>query len=102
MGIWVHIPDAAALGDGVIDINGTEPGTTVIQLYTGWNLIGYPSQTPRVASDTLPSEADMISVFDAGEPYLVRDVTDLGSETLECYNGYWVHVTSDTVWTVEP
>ena len=75
--------------------------TTAIPLYTGWNLVGYPSITPVLASDTLPPMADMISVYDAANPYLIRDVTDMTSEILSCYNGYWVHVTADTMWVID-
>ena len=101
MGLWVHIPDAGSLGDGFIDIEGIMPGTTAIPLYTGWNLVGYPSITPVLASDTLPPVADIMSVYDATNPYMIRDITDMTTETLSCYNGYWIHVTADAMWIVD-
>ena len=102
MGIWLHIPDVDSLGDGFIEINGIMPEARNITLYAGWNLVGYPSLTPSLASDTLPGAVDMIAVYDAAEPGIIRDTTDLSSEMMNCYSGYWVHVTSDTIWFVEP
>jgi len=101
IGLWVHIPDAGSLGDGFIDIEGIMPETTAIQLYIGWNLVGYSPITPALASDALPQEVDMISVYDAAEPYMIRDVTDMTTVTLECYKGVWVHVTANTIWIVD-
>ncbi len=99
-GIWVFIPDMDSLGDGFIRIEGQEPTTTAISLTTGWNLIGYPSMTPEVAANTLPASADIISVFDAGQPYLIRDETDLNLVTMNDGEAYWVHVSSDCIWNV--
>ncbi len=99
-GIWVLIPDAGSLGDGFIRIEGQEPTTTIISLNTGWNLVGYPSMTPEIAVSTLPASADMISVFDAGQPYLIRDEVDLSLVTMNDGEAYWVHVTADAIWNV--
>lgn len=100
-GIWLFIPDMGSLGDGFIRIEGQKPTTTVISLTTGWNLVGYPSMTPEKAANTLPAAADMISVFDAAEPYLVRDETDLNLITMNVGEAYWVRTTSDCIWNVD-
>jgi hypothetical protein len=34
-------------------IEGTEPASTIINLASGWNLVGYPSQTTRSITDVL-------------------------------------------------
>ena len=95
MGFWVKITNPT-----VLTIYGTEPVTTNINLYTGWNLVGYPSDTLVAASATLPAQADMISLFNASQPYLIQDTTDFASTTMTEGEAYWVHVTSDCVWTV--
>ncbi|MCK4267061.1 MAG: hypothetical protein KAX31_07245, partial [Thermoplasmata archaeon] len=81
--------------------SGEYPTETInITLYTGWNLVGYPSFQPELASVVLPPEVDKISVYDISQPYFIRDVSDLSLVVMLVGKGYWVHVTSDTVWTV--
>ena len=103
MGIWLHL--TANGGDQLLTtgVTGDYSGASVdIDLWNGWNLVSYPSATDRTAAATLPGEADMVAVYDGGEPYLVRDVTNLNTVTMTEGNAYWVHVTSDTVWSVDP
>jgi|GEM_PF-6346847 len=102
MGVWLYIPDAASLGDGLIRVAGTDPGTVNIDLWDGWNMVGYPSMTARTALATLPGAADMIAIFDPVQPYRIRQETDLGSVMMEPGHAYLVHVTADTLWTVNP
>ena len=87
---------------GVLTVTGTVPIITDIPLYAGWNLIGYPSQNGKSASDALAGTgADIIAVYNATAPYLVEDRTDLAAVTMSPGEGYWVHVPADTVWTVD-
>jgi hypothetical protein len=102
MGAWLYIPDAVALGDGFIKVAGSDPGVVTIDLRNGWNMVGYPSMTVRSALATLPGAADMIAVFDPVEPYRIREETDLGSVDMEPGHAYLVHVTADSIWTVNP
>ena len=81
-------------------VQGAYPAATVnINLFAGWNLVSYPSATPSLASATLPAEADMVSYYNSGAPYLVTDALP-NAVTFSEGNAYWVHVTSDTVWSV--
>ena len=48
MGFWINMAE-----DATLPISGTEPTTTAIPLYTGWNLIGYPSEAIGVLPDAL-------------------------------------------------
>jgi hypothetical protein len=102
VGLWLFIPDAPSLGDSFIRVAGTRPGVTFIDFKDGWNMVGYPSATARQAIDTLPGVADRIAVFDPVQPYRIREESDLGSVTMEQGRAYWVHVTADAVWAVNP
>jgi hypothetical protein len=100
MGIWVNVTSIAV---NHIDISGGTPGITQITLHAGWNLVGYPSMTNRLASNALAGTgADRIAIFNATYPSLMQDITDLSTVTMVAGNGYWVHVTSDTLWTINP
>jgi hypothetical protein len=91
-------------------INITEPGVnltvqgeilyfTEINLYTGWNLVGYPSLTEETVENALMGTgADQVMVGDTSEPYNVRDVGS--TYIMKPGEGYWVHVPFDTVWII--
>ena len=97
-GLWVHVTD---VGDGFIDLTGGLSGTTSINLYAGWNLVGYTSLNNRLASDALAGTGtDMISIYNGTAPYLIEDRTDLSTVTMQPGEAYWIHVPADTVWTV--
>ncbi len=81
-------------------VTGLYPTSGVgISLKAGWNLVGYPSATNRLASITLPGVADRVSIWNAASPYFV-DYTDKSLVTMSHGNAYWVRVTSDVTWTV--
>ncbi len=98
VGLWVHI---TIPGDNLLTVQGATPVTTNIQLYTGWNMVSYPSATPSQADLTLPAQADIVAVYDGGAPYLITDETDLSLVTMTESNAYWVHVTADCLWSVD-
>lgn len=98
MGVWIKTTSYC-----VLSIDGTVPTTTEIQLMTGWNLVGYPSNL-KVASEALAGTgADMISIYDDTLPGSgsIRDYTDLTGVIMRPNFGYWVHVPADTLWTVD-
>ncbi len=98
MGIWVCITDPGS--DSMLVIEGDVPETIQIPLYTGWNLVGYPSLASAGAAASLPSGVDMMALESLASPYLISDTTDISSVTLESGCGYWVHSTSDTMWDI--
>ncbi|MCK4266550.1 MAG: hypothetical protein KAX31_04660, partial [Thermoplasmata archaeon] len=105
-GVWLHITANALDQDLTFGILGTySAGPVFINLYAGWNLVGYPSATLRQADLTLPtgpSEVDMIAIYNASAAYRITDVSDLTTVTMSEGNAYWVRVVADCIWTVNP
>ena len=92
MGIWVEM---SAHGDK----SGIGSGTTNITLYTGWNLVGYPSSTAQTVSDALNGiPYDIVQTYDNStgniEPLNSGDYMNPGQ-------AYWIHVTADATWSVD-
>ncbi len=99
MGIWLHLTVNGGDQKLSLGIEGSWVESIPINLYAGWNMVGYPCATPQLASDTLPVEADRISVYNNITPF-IQDYADLTLVTMTHGHGYWVHVTSNCVWTV--
>jgi hypothetical protein len=98
MGFWINMAQEVTL-----PIAGTEPITTNIPLYSGWNLVGYPA----VSGSDLPGALSAISgkynlvmafhaddladpwkLFDPAAPVWVNDLT-----AMEPGWGYWIDAT---------
>lgn len=106
MGFWINMDAAATL-----TVVGTEPTTTDIPLYTGWNLIGYPAD----AGDDLPGALDGISgnynlvmayhAADTSDPWKLYEpdvpdwVTDL--DQLDPGWGYWIDMTEGATLSID-
>lgn len=99
MGLWIHITDPGS--DSMLVIEGDDPETIQISLYTGWNLVGYPSLTSAGAADSLPVGVNKMAYESLASPYFITDTSDLSSVTLETGCGYWVHSTSETMWDID-
>jgi hypothetical protein len=98
MGVWLHL--IANGGDQMLttSLAGYYPsGEVVINLYSGWNMVGYPSATPN---QPLPGVADIVSIWQSASPYIMDAVP--GTVNMTHGNAYWIHVTSDTTWTLSP
>jgi hypothetical protein len=102
-GFWIHL--TAAGGDEMLTtgLEGFFPSAVSgIDLFAGWNLVGYPSATTRLASDALAgTSADMIAFHSPAAPYRIGETTDLSSVTMDHGNAYWVRVPADTVWNID-
>ncbi len=101
MGAWLFIPDALALGDGIIRVAGTEPTSTAVNLKAGWNMVGYPARNDSFYDvDDLIADTGATGVdgYNSGAPYGI-DVL-LGSYVLKRGEAYWIRVDSDTIWNV--
>ncbi len=94
VGIWVHNSASETLvapGDSI--------GSTSIELYKGWNLVGYPSNNKtRTVSDVLSGISyDYVQMYNATSGQMVT----LGpSDIMMPGNGYWIHATAAGTWTV--
>jgi parallel beta-helix repeat protein len=104
MGLWVHMTAADTL-----DVVGTVPVTTTINLHTGWNLVGYASEATRSLPEVLSAngctdyslvyayhanDAVQWKLFDLAMPF-GNDLTDLAPGW-----GYWIWVNADCSWSV--
>ncbi len=101
MGVWLWI--TANGGDQMLTtgLTGDYSATAVvISLYAGWNMVGYPTATSRAESATLPAEADLVASWQAASPYITQHAK--GATMMVEGNAYWVHVTTDCTWTVQP
>ncbi|MEW5937690.1 MAG: hypothetical protein AB1665_07725, partial [Candidatus Thermoplasmatota archaeon] len=97
MGVWIHIVSA---GDGFIRVSGTDPLSTSISLYAGWNLIGYPAtddSTYTVGQLKTATGATYVEGFSA-TTYKTSVLLD--TYVLKKGEAYWVYVPADTTWTV--
>jgi parallel beta-helix repeat protein len=100
MGFWVRITQP---GDTIFVYNGSQPAVSQqITLQSGWNLVGYPSQTSYIRSEGLnnlafDSEVEAIWSYNAE----TRTWEEMGEgDSFEIGGGYWVLSRDNTVWDV--
>ena len=96
MGFWINITESWVN----LTVMGNELTSTSINLYAGWNLVGYPSLTEKNISDALVGTGyDRVEGFNTTAPYRISQCAD--SYMMKPGEGYWVHVPADTVWIVD-
>jgi len=96
MGLWVYI---TSVGDAKLTVYGDYATSTSISLKAGWNLVGYPAQTSKNITSALGGINDVpVEGYNANSTYLISQLP--GSYMMKPGEGYWVHVASDMVWTV--
>jgi parallel beta-helix repeat protein len=94
---WVHITEPGI----TLTVKGDKFGSTLsLPLKAGWNLVGYPSLTPKSISVALAGTGyDSVEGYNASDPYRTS-VLD-GSYMMKPGEGYWVHVPADSIWVVD-
>ncbi len=101
MGVWLHL--TANAGDQMLTTTATGyyPSSAVnIQLYAGWNLVGYPSATSRTLTDAFDgTNADMAAVYSSTTPWIL-DIALPSLDMMSHGNGYWIRVPADVIWSV--
>jgi hypothetical protein len=103
MGFWLYVNAS----DYLITA-GRVPNSTIINLYAGWNLVGYPSYTDRFLGDALSgTNWESVQFFDSSDasdhwkhnrttkPSHLNDLDEMKTG-----RGYWVFVIMDCTWTV--
>jgi hypothetical protein len=97
MGFWINITEPGVF----LTLKGQIPNNTVIPLYAGWNLVGYPTlnDTMTVGNALWGTGADRVEVCDALAPYRLREVGS--TYIMKPGEGYWVHVPADATWVVD-
>ncbi|MCK5398162.1 MAG: hypothetical protein KAJ33_07935, partial [Thermoplasmata archaeon] len=99
MGVWLHL----TASDGTLSTGMTGDYSAVpvsIDLYAGWNLVGYPTANNEFADAALAGTgATWIAAWQLAAPY-VADTTDLPNTPMIEGEAYWVYVPVDVTWTV--
>lgn len=103
-GYWI---DMEAAGD--LTVTGLHPISTVIDLCSGWNLVGYPSVSEKPVTEVLaPIEGkyDLVYAYDASD---AEDVwkkynpnVPVGNDLEEMWPwyGYWIRMTEPATLTI--
>jgi hypothetical protein len=95
-GFWINITESNVN----LTVSGPIKTSTSINLYAGWNLVGYPSLTYETVANALwGTGADKVMVCDTSEPYHIKEVGP--TYVMKPGEGYWVHVPADTVWVID-
>jgi hypothetical protein len=97
IGFWINTTEPGV----TLIVSGDLPTSTSIPLYTGWNLVGYPSLVERdIATALVGTGYDLpVEGYNATAPYHISPLAD--TYMMKPGEGYWVHVPADTVWVVD-
>jgi M6 family metalloprotease-like protein len=99
MGVWIYV---TTVGDGFLNVSGSVPASTAIQLRAGWNMVGFPSASTTYTVAMLQAQCPSVTIVEqfngANPPYLLSSIS--GAATLAQGRGYWLYTASDAVWTV--
>ncbi|UCD91996.1 MAG: S8 family serine peptidase [Methanobacteriota archaeon] len=91
---WIRVTEM-----DVFIVAGRVIDTVSLQLFSGWNMVGYPSLRNSSVSDALYSISYVtIEGYDNNPPYYLRTLN--GTSTIATGYGYWVYVQEDQTWTV--
>ena len=96
MGVWIYV---TTVGDGYINVTGSLPTTTAIQLRTGWNMVGFPSDDTTYTVAMLKAACPtvtMVEQFDGAQTYLTSAMAD--AAVMAPGKAYWVYTSADVVW----
>jgi parallel beta-helix repeat protein len=100
IGFWIHITEPGGI---LFELKGAPPSSNqTIQLYKGWNMVGYPSlsthnRTIGLNNLTFDTHVDCIQWFDAStKTWHFMDQDD----NFVPGRGYWVHSKVEIEWEV--
>ncbi len=95
-GYWLY-----SLGTQDMSITGSVLSSTIINVYSGWNLIGVPSATTRTFESVLTGVSwDRIMTMSSGTGGWLTNDTDKPAshndiDSFEPGRSYWIFITSD-------
>ncbi len=96
MALWIE-----ATEDVDLDIPGLVAPATTVRLFKGWNFVGYPSLTDRRPSDALAGLSVIeVQMYDTTPPFHLKKMTP--SDYFRTGSGYWILVSEDIDWVVDP
>jgi hypothetical protein len=97
MAFWLHVTDVY---DGFLDVIGAPPVSTTIDLYAGWNFIGYPTldNTKTIADAFSTITYDSVEGYSGTDPYRLQVLPS--TYVMQPGEGYWVKVPFDQTWIV--
>jgi hypothetical protein len=83
-----------------LTIAGKIPSSISIQLYEGWNFVGYPSLIDRTVGNALNGITyEQVEGFDESvPPYYLKILAD--SDLMTAGDGNWIRVAEDCEWVV--
>ena len=96
--LWVYLNDA---DDGFLNVTGALPGPTAIDLYAGWNFVGYPTlnTTTTIASALATVTYNSVEGYSAVDPYRLQTLPD--TYVMQPGEGYWINVPFDQTWIID-
>ena len=102
---WIRMTAADTLV-----VSGTVPTTTDIPLYTGWNMVGYPSADPLAlpgafSDHGVGTDFSLVYAYHAADSDVWKKydrTAPIGNDLLELVPGYgyWVQVSANHTWVV--
>ncbi|MFQ6107270.1 MAG: M14 family zinc carboxypeptidase [Thermoplasmata archaeon] len=96
MALWIDVPQ-----DVNLDVEGVIAPTTKIHLFKGWNFVGYPSLSDRRLLDALAGVPTIeVQTYDPSPPYYLKEMSP--GQYFRTGAGYWILVSEDTNWIVNP
>ncbi|MBI5001635.1 MAG: hypothetical protein HZB92_08990 [Euryarchaeota archaeon] len=95
MGFWLNVSSNITL-----TVKGLWANSTSVPLHKGWNMVGYPTQNDTMTASIAfwGTGADIVEAFDPTAPYKTKSIGP--NYVLKPGEGYWIHVPTDSVWTV--
>jgi|GEM_PF-1907623 len=97
MALWITM-----VSNDYLVVSGEIPKTTTIQLYEGWNFVGYPSLTNKTIGDALSDIWENVTQVEGydemNEPYYLEILSE--DDMMITGYGYWICVTKDCEWVI--
>ncbi|MDP6155090.1 MAG: beta-galactosidase [Candidatus Thermoplasmatota archaeon] len=97
MGFWIHIPDDSEV---TLYLEGSTPVLSQVRFKRGWNIVGYPSLSPRPVDEVLAGiNWEKLQFFGGGNPENLEEMT--GDDMMMPGEAYWLRVSDDCVLEIE-